>query len=348
MSPDRVSEQTVFGLPKEIDGEKESQDPFEELAVEEPSGGTPAASAPSETPEGDPGDGASAALPTEGATSEAPAEGTTEEPEPALDETEATPYTGRYASKYETIQALEDAHRAQIASAQSTAERVRQLEQDNLQLVQYLQVAAQKFQEAPKPAEVPIETQAEQMGVDPEVLKAAQIIAQQQMAPLQAQIQAQQAQSTQQAQVWQQEQAAAQVRSLAAQFRVEHPDVDPETEGEMVSVFNSLGLDPTVSDNYAIAFEAAQNPDLRMVLNVNPNYVETDEGMNYARRIAKQSVPPVANSPSQREDELAAARKKAQVESGSSGAPIGASEEKPKDMWDEVLALPKPSSAFGV
>jgi hypothetical protein len=274
------------------------------------------------------------------------------EPEPTEVEVEpeGTPYLGRYGEKYKTVEAFEEAHRNALDLQQRQAERARQVETENRQLVEYLRLAGQYIEEQQKTAEkVPateeaLAKEAEEMGVDPETLTLARKIAAEEaassVAPLQRQLEEQQRLAF----VQQQQQATA---SLITTFRNEHAEeLNEDSERAMVGVFNEFGLDPTVVDNYSIALEASNNPQLHTVLRLHPNYIDSDEGMEYARRLA--GVHTVTKT--DREPELAAARKRATVEGGGSGGmPVG--EDVPMDDWDKVLDLAKKErteNVFGI
>jgi hypothetical protein len=324
------------------------EDPLASIAYEEPE-------APEETPVEEPAEAAPDEPDETDAAFDEEVQPDTEgdAPEPLEDEAieaepEGTPYLGRYGEKYKTVEAFEEAHRNALDLQQRQAERARQVETENRQLVEYLRLAGEYIeqqQKAPaKPDDDALAKEAEEMGVDPETLKLARQIASQEaqasVEPLQRQIEEQQ----RQAYVLQAQQATS---AEIARFREAHAaELDTESEQGMVDVFNEFGLDPTVSDNYAIALEAARNTQLRTVLRLHPNYIDSDEGMEYARRLS--GVHTVTNERS----DLAAARKRATVEGGNSGGmPVGDDAPVEKDGWDQVLDLAKKErtgNVFGV
>jgi hypothetical protein len=369
-----MAEKTVFGLDRDIQTPEE--DPFADAPIIEES--VPEFVEREDTDASDP-------LAADAPTEEAPKPEEAEEtPEPALDEAPAeeppakddaptmeevteemaagTPYTGRYKDKYSTIEAMEEAHRNALDLSQRQAERAKLSEQQNRELTEYLRVAGeyieqqQKQGQAPAAAAAPangqmqitpeIEQQAAAMGTDPETFMVAQQIARQQaeaqVAPLQQQLAAQEQQRLM---AEHQQRANLQITN----FRTAHADLDNDTEAAMVQVFEEFGLDPTVNDNYEIALEAASSPDLRDVFRANPTYIDTDAGLALARRLA--GVHTVVSTSQQSTDELAAARKRATVESGNSGAAPQAAQDKPRDAWDEVLSVARDDrkkSVFGV
>lgn len=287
-----------------------------------------------------------------------------DETEPALLEEEpeeeevaaGTTYEGRYSTKYKTIEDYDEAHRNALDLGQRQAERARNAETQLAQATAYLEAAAAYIAEQEKknaaPAPAPdLAADAAKYGVDTETLELARKIAaaeaDSKIAPLQEQL-TQQQQMQQLAQ--QQAELAktdAETKSAIAAFRAATPDLDSDTETEIVGVFNEFGLDPTLEENYAIALEMANNAEFRSVLRANPTYVDTDDGLALARRLA--GVKTVTKTKPKPRD-LTDARKKATVESGSLGAPP-AGEEADHDDWEDVLALAtqgRKKSVFGV
>jgi len=342
-----MASDNVFGLLEETpEGEP---DPFGDEVVPEPD----SAPAIEETP---------AEEAPEVGTDPLAAPETPAEAEPALDEAEiepeapvGTPYAGRYAEKYATLEAMEEAHRNALALAQRQAEHAKEVETQLQQATGYLQAAAQYIeeQEKAKTATPPqdLTKKAAELGYDEEALKvfqeAAERAAEQKFAPLQQQFeQQQQAAELAQQQAYADAQAA-QAKSQIDAFRT-RAELAGGDEDNMVVVFNEFGLDPTVSENYDIALEAAKNPRLHSILRANPNYIDTDDGMDLARQLA--GVHSVVTTPTNDPNALAAARKRATVESGASGAaPVG--ESKPRDEWDDVLDVAREGrtkSVFGV
>jgi len=351
----------VFGLPPR--GELPEDDPFAdapevEAKVEELT----------EEPEPDRSDPLAPKAEEEPKEAEEAAEEPVPEPETALDEVEpepepeGTPYSGRYSTKYQTIEQMEEAHRNALAMSQQEQQKAKQIEEQNRQLVEYLRMAGEYIEQQQKAVkEVPqtktateLQAEADKYGVDPETLQVARQIAAEEAAqrvePIQEQLQKQQEE-------YQQQQYAAQSAQRAQQeilnFRSLHDDLNEEVEQEMVDVFNEFQLDPLVTDNYEIALEAARNPSLREVLQANPTYIDTDAGMNYARRMAGVHT---VTAPASRENELAAARKRATVEGGNAGAPAAPTESatdpaKDPNSWEAVLEVAsndRKKSAFGV
>lgn len=356
--------QSAFGL--DMPSETPEADPFEDAPViedvaeaapvEDTGGDGTDPLAPPAEEEADPAldEGEEAPEAEEEATEEATEEEATEEEEP---EEEKHPYEGRYSNKYKTVEDFEEAHRNALDLGQRQAERARVAEQQLAQATAYLEAAAayiadQEAKSKAAPAAEPdLERQAAEYGVDVETLKLARAIAGQEaeakIAPLQQQL----SQQEQMAQLAQQQAALAateaETKAAINAFRAEHPDLDTDTENEIVSVFNEFGLEPSIPDTYNIALEMAQDPKLRSVLRANPAYLDTDDGMALARQLA--GVKTVTKAKSKPRD-LTDARKKATVESGSLGAPP-AGEEAERDEWDDVLDVARggrTKSVFGV
>lgn len=355
-----MSDTNVFGLAPR--GELPEDDPFAdapevEAKVEELV----------EEPEVDRSDPLAPQSSEEPKEAEEAAEEAPEVPETALDEAEApepepgTPYQGRYSTKYQTIEQMEEAHRNALDMSRREQEKAKQIEEQNRQLVEYLRLAGEYIEQQQKAAKEPpkktpteLQAEADKYGVDPETLQVARQIAaeeaNQRVEPIQEQLQRQQEEYQQQQYA---QQAAQRAQQEILNFRSLHDDLNEEVEQEMVDVFNEFSLDPLVTDNYEIALEAARNPSLREVLQANPTYIDTDAGMNFARRLAGSHT---VTAPASRENELAAARKRATVEGGNAGAPAAPTEPatdpaKDPNSWEAVLAVAsndRKKSAFGV
>lgn len=349
-----MPENNAFGLPKEIT--ETPEDPFADApevgAVAEPEPAVEAEAAVEEPAE-----------PTPGADPLAPVE-EPEPVEPALDEAETpaepagTPYEGRYSTKYQTVEAFEEAHRNALDLSQRQAERARQAEAQLMQANEYLRLAGEYFEQQQKQQQQPVAPAAaaqdpellalaEQYGVDPEVMAATRALiakeAEQQVAPLQQQMLEQQ-----QAQALERAQAAAKSQIIA--FKQAHEaDLTEDVESGIVDVFNHFGLDATAAENYEIALEVAQNPSLGKVLRANPDWIYSADGLDYAREQASLRI--VAPPTVSREAEVAAARKRATVESGSGGGAGPIEDDRPKDTYDlalEIASDERKKSVFGV
>lgn len=151
------------------------------------------------------------------------------------------------------------------------------------------------------------------------------------------------------------ENAIREARSAVADFQKAHPDVAPDSEldSTVAEVIDSLDLE-VATDTLEIAYEAAKDPDLRTVLEANPDLVENDAGMHYARMQASllkerggttpqngetKQQPPQKKPAQKRSAEAEAARAKATVETGGPGRPAQAPGGTPKDEFDEVLEI---------
>lgn len=354
--------QSAFGL--EMPSETPEADPFadapviedvaEAAPVEDTGGDGTDPLAPPAEEEADPALDESEETPE--ATEEAPEEEEPEEEPEEESEEEKRPYEGRYSSKYKTIEDFEEAHRNALDLGQRQAERARETEQKLAQATAYLEAAAAYIAEqeakAKQPAAAPdLEAEAAKYGVDAETLQLARTIAAQEaeakIAPLQAQISQQEQMAQLAAQQAELARADAEARVAINVFRAAHPDLDTDTESEIVTVFNEFGLETSLPEVYEVALEMAQNPKLRSFLRVNPQYLDTDEGLVLARQLA--GVKTVTKAKSKPRD-LTDARKKATVESGSLGAPP-AGEEPERDEWDDVLDVARggrTKSVFGI
>jgi hypothetical protein len=151
------------------------------------------------------------------------------------------------------------------------------------------------------------------------------------------------------------ENAIREARSAVAEFQRAHPDVTPdgELDSTIAEVIDSLDLE-VQPDTLEIAYEAAKDPDLRIVLEANPDLVENEAGMHYARMQASllqqrggttpqngepKQQPPQKKPAPKRSAEAEAARAKATVETGGPGRPAQAPGGTPKDEFDEVLEI---------
>ena len=338
-----MASNSAFGLPQ---GETpEGDDPFAD-APEIPDTAEPE---PEVTPE-----------PAVAPPAEVPAPEVEPELEPALAEETppepvGTPYEGRYSTKYQTIEQMEEAHRNALSLAQRQAEHSKEVEQQLQQATAYLQAALRHIEEQEKaksaPPKVDIAARAAEAGYDEETLKLARQLAEEaaneRVAPLQSQLEQQE-----QMRLAAEQQAYVNAQTTAAQTQIAsfraRAELQGEDEDNMVVIFNEFGLDPTVPDNYDIALEAARHPDLAEVFRANPSYIDTDAGLNLARKLAGVHT---VTAPGRPVADLAAARKKATVEGGSSGAaPVG-EDSTEADDWQKVLdvaAGSKNVSAFGL
>jgi len=223
-----------------------------------------------------------------------------------------------YAGRYQRIEDLEKGYtelqsvwtrdRQQLLQLQ---QRQQMLEQAMTQLVPILeQQLAERDPEA-----------LEKLRQQQLVQQQAAQMAQQVVAPLQTQLEMQ---ARQQA-----------VEGIIREFRARHPDAAPGTEVDrkVAEVVQELDLNPANLESLEVAYEATRDQYLYRVLKANPAFVDTDEGLSYARIQARLleglEKPPVP----QRQPK----RTTAYVERGEGGAPARAASAKGLDEFDEAL-----------
>lgn len=272
----------------------------------------------------------------------------------------------KYAGRYQSVEDLEYGYKNiqrlhTRTSEQLRAEQLRrqQLEAALEQVAPLLQQRQQAGQEVPNTDQYDI--------YDPNVLQ--RLIDQRVAEGTQQTVEA-----------LQQQQVAASIDGAITQFRQAHPDVQPgtpldeqiaqavlefQTDGDgnlnhdlfpvtpenlevaytltrderLGDMVRELDLIPS-SENLDIAREALANPALAEVLTAEPELLDTDAGLNHARRLANlpgfyeaaqvQAQPPNAQQ----------MQRSAYVETGGTGAPAGgAPGRRPADEMDEAIAV---------
>lgn len=268
------------------------------------------------------------------------------EPQPTEPEAQQQPEEGQqlYAGRYQSVEDLEKGYKE--AQGQFTRQQ-QEIARQNQEL---LALRGQQAQTNQLLQELVPYFQGQVAEADPEaaermkLLQEMQPIIQQQVAPLQQQLAAQQAET-----------AAVQVISS---FRQRHPDVvaGSQQDYEVAQIVEQLDLVTTDGDALDIAYEAWTDPALRRVLVAQPQLVDTDEGMAYARLQARQMFgpqpTPTANgAPAAPAQQLSAPPQTAFVETGGPGAPAPAASNQARgDEFDEAFdawAAEKKSPLFG-
>ena len=225
---------------------------------------------------------------------EAPEEGEVEAPT----EEQVKAWAGKYSSPEE----LEKGYREIRDLQRRTAEQRNAYEQ----ALQESQYRAAQMEEALRRA-VPIVQQAMAQQQQPQTDEWGQPLPQQQqpnLTPQQVQQQIDwqvqqrlQQQAALQQEQWAQQQEYNEGRAAMEEFFSRHTEVEPggsvdEDIAATVLALNEAWADTDLDiasvDSLEIAYEAAQRPALRQVLELNPQYVDTDEGMVLARRLASE------------------------------------------------------------
>lgn len=292
----------------------------------------------------------------------------TEEPPVVEGETEAQRQERLYADRYQSIEQLEDGYKNIQRLQNRTAEQLRSEQLRAQQLEAALQQAApylrQLQQQQPQDLDDP---QQLQQLIDSRISQGTQ----QALMQMQAQ------------------QLAQQTAEAIDSFRVEHPDAAPGTEldtamaniilefqtdaqgrrsndafpvtkenldlahelaaqPQLLNMMLELDLKPN-RENLEVAKEAVAHPPFAEVLMANGHLLDTDEGINYARKQANLPVL-VGAAQAAAQPNTQQMRQKAYVETGPS-APVGGGSQKGKDEFDEVLELDKSArgrSVFGI
>ena len=295
---------------------------------------------------------------------------TTPEGDQAQPEGEQTPQQ-LYAGRYQKVEDLESGYKNIQRLHSRTAEQLRAQELRNQQMeaalqrvMPYLQQLQQNGQQPPEFD--PSDPQQIQRVIDQRVAQATQNLTAQQQA----------------------QQAASVIDS----FRAEHPDVAPGTEldvrmAQVITEFQrdpdgnrrpdlfplqpenlnvayelardenllnmtmELDLQPS-AENIQIAKEALAHPAFAEVLLAQPHLLDTDHGLNYARKQANLPTM-VANAQATAQaaqPNAAQMRQRAFVETGGAATPVGGST-KTGDEFDEAVKEyngSKQNSVFGL
>lgn len=275
-----------------------------------------------------------------------------------------------FAGKYKSIEELEKGYKELRDLQRRTAERAKATEMERAQLAartQQIQQALQQTipvvqqalaarqQQPPQPEQNAYgldfpEEQQPQPGLDPRMVM-----------PL-VDMQVQQRMLEYQNAATQQRAASAEfenANSALQEFYSNHAEVEPQGEID-VSIANTImsinqawgptgsTLDLTNPDIFEIAYEATKRPALRQVLEISPALIDTDAGLELARRQAAlleaDLTPPATPSAS---SGTLVSQKKPVVERASSGTPP-ATEGTQQDEFDAaVLAFRRDRESKG-
>lgn len=217
-------------------------------------------------------------------------------------ETESEQQVRLWAGKYKSAEELEKGYRELRELQTRTAERARAYEQARLEV----EARAQQLEEALRRAlpfvQQAVARQQQPTPEDPFVVPDPQpALTPDAVVPLvDKMVQERIAQVTAQAQqqfAYQQEYQEA-VANVEAFFE-RHPEVERggELDMELASTIMALNeawartgstLDISSEDGLEIAYEAMRRPALRQVLEMHPEYVDTDAGMALARKLASE------------------------------------------------------------
>ena len=282
-----------------------------------------------------------------------------QEQQPAATEEQAPPKS--WAGKYTSPEELEKGYRELRELQRRTAERAKAYEQRSQEIearssqlenalrraIPLIQQATLQ-QQAPRPPADPyaVEEPAQAAPpIDPRLI--AQFAASQADRVVQERMQEYQAyQASQQAQAAEYQEAVGTFQA----FLEAHPEVEAggPADQDIAATITALNRawEPTGSEvdlastiALEIAYEASQRPALRSVLELNPQYIDTPEGMVLARKLASE-IDGVTQQPGR-----AAPRPNTPVvERGSSQAPAPGT---PLDEFDQAVAEFRKSKARG-
>jgi len=290
-----MADQDIFGLPTtpiEEDAEK-----YPWLSEEDPAVPTDAPEAetqePPAEPEITPEDPAAAPEVTE----EAPAEEqTTEEQETEVPDEEVKRL---YAGKYTSTEDLEKGYRELRDLWRRTSERAKVYEQQNLEILnkarelemtlrQVMPIVQQSQAVRPGPPQPQFDEYGNPAAsppapsVDPRVVQA--------YIDRQVAEKMQKAQEQMRASAAQAAERAAAIRAVKDVYERHGIEEDSELDNDIVETIRTFSetwqdgsLDLTNPDSIEIAIEATNRPALRQVLELHPEYVDTDTGMELAR-----------------------------------------------------------------
>jgi len=291
------------------------------------------------------------------------AESVEEEATPESEPVEETPEV-RWAGKYTSPEELEKGYKELRDLQRRTAERAKvaerqrlQVEQRALELQKALQEAVPVIQQvmSKKPAQKDGESWPWEDGETPDTLTPAQV---KPLIDQAVQTRLMEEEHTRNQRAVEEQESRAASEALA-QFFAAHPDIEPDSEDDskiaetIVTLHKSWEpegwtLDLTDTGNYEIAYEASQRPALRKVLELNPSYIESEEGMLLARgqaellesRLTQQQDKPAPTTEQRR------VPNKPVAEKASGAAPPR--DERPLDEFDAaVMALRKEKTQKG-
>lgn len=280
-------------------------------------------------------------------------------PEPEAEEEAPVRLAGKYTSTEELEKGYKELRDLQRRTAEraKAAERQRlQVEQRALELQKALQEAVPIIQQvmSKKPAQKDGEQWPWEDGQTPETLTPAQV---KPLIDQAVQTRLMEEEHTRNKRTAEEQEARAASEALA-QFFAAHPDVEPDSEDDskiaetIVTLHKSWEsegwtLDLTDTGNYEIAFEASQRPALRKVLELNPSFVESEEGMLLARAQAEMLESRLTQQPKpEPTTEQRRVPPKPVAEKASGAAPPR--DERPLDEFDAaVVALRKEKTQKG-
>lgn len=277
--------------------------------------------------------------------------------EQVADGTEETEEEVLYANKYRTVDDLVKGYNNSRAQYNRAEQRARAFEEQSVTAQRQLQMAQRQLQDAAlyiqqmqymaqqRPAQPAqdaygndIPQQPQQVGVDPELIPLLQ---QQALLEEQERLRGEVGAELE-------ARREAQDRNDAIMgFFENHPEVEVNSPAD-VEVRRVLRewedawgeYEPVVSNpaTLEIAYEASQNPELRTVLAMHPQYIDSEEGLELARMRANElkAGRAVTQSVSQVPAQTVGQRKP-HVERASTGNPKAGSEQKPLDPWEEAV-----------
>ena len=198
---------------------------------------------------------------------------------------------------YENALAMQERTAAQLADERDRRTRVEEL------LRQAATLQQSQAPRAPQPLDPALVARADQLGIDADQLSIAQQIADAQAAQRVNEMQAQLLQNGQQAAAQQAEEAARRSDQTEFEaFRAAHAAeyASPElavaalrTTWDALDAYDDDPL-PITARNLEIAHEASKDAALMDVLTAMPDFVDTDKGMDLARRLAHEGTPAAA------------------------------------------------------
>lgn len=179
---------------------------------------------------------------------------------------------------------------------------------------------------------------AEQMQRSQEIERLVAERVQQQIAPIAQQQQAQ-AEEAERRQVYD---------TNVDNFYRSHPEVEEGSDLDrrvgqaFVELRRTTGLNMAHPEALNVALSVVQNPKLLTIYRLNPTYLDTPEGRQYAEQMAgtPEIQTAIANGQRRTQDQAEASRRAAFVEHGGSGIPAQTPGQAPKgDEFDEALNL---------
>lgn len=272
-----------------------------------------------------------------------------------------------FAGKYRSIEDFEKGYKELRDLQRRTAERAKaadmqrqELEARSMQIQQALQQTIPVVQQALAARQAAAPAQVDPYGLDNEPAQQPQGLDPNMVMPL-VDMQVQQRMLEYQNMMSQQQAVQAEYQTAnnaLAEFYSAHTEIEPqgELDATIATTIVALNdawepsgstLDLTNSDTFEIAYEATRRPALRQVLEVNPALIDTDAGMELARRQAALLEADITPTTTSAPGATRTNQRKPVVERASSGTPPATEGTQADEFEAAVLSFRKDRESKG-